>query len=136
MPKQSNCRYCDIEFTVHHNSKGIYCSNKCQQDFRVMESMNSDAPTLTNGTTYMKRFVSRVCSCGIGEIWNDKPLRLQIDHIDGDRTNNKKENLQWLCPNCHTQTDTWGVKNVSKSGKERMTAGAIKGNKKQNGLLV
>lgn len=41
-------------------------------------------------------------SCGINT-WNDKPLVLEIDHIDGCYWNNVKENLQFLCPNCHSQ---------------------------------
>lgn len=48
------------------------------------------------------------CSiCGIGPEWNGNPLTLQIDHIDGDRWNNLIENVRILCPNCHTQTDTY-----------------------------
>ena len=55
------------------------------------------------------------CSeCGCGTIWNDKPLSLQLDHIDGDHTNNTLENLRILCPNCHTQTKTFGSKNSRK----------------------
>lgn len=49
--------------------------------------------------------------CGQLPIWNNSPLILQIDHIDGDRTNNKIENLRIVCPNCHTQTKTFCAKN-------------------------
>jgi hypothetical protein len=49
--------------------------------------------------------------CSLGPIWNGKPLVLQLDHIDGVHTNNKLDNLRILCPNCHTQTDTWGGTN-------------------------
>ena len=48
--------------------------------------------------------------CGNGQTWNGKPLTLQLDHIDGNNENNLKENLRMLCPNCHTQTPTWGFK--------------------------
>ena len=44
--------------------------------------------------------------CDIKE-WNNKPISLELDHIDGDRNNNKLENLRILCPNCHSQTPTW-----------------------------
>jgi len=46
-------------------------------------------------------------ACGQRDIWNKKPLSLHLDHIDGDSANNRLENLQILCPNCHTQTSTY-----------------------------
>jgi len=45
--------------------------------------------------------------CGNFGIHFDKPLTLQVDHRDGDRFNNSDDNLRWLCPNCHSQTDTF-----------------------------
>ena len=40
-------------------------------------------------------------------IWENKPLVLQLDHIDGHNNNNVLENLRFLCPNCHAQTETY-----------------------------
>ena len=54
--------------------------------------------------------------CGISE-WNDKPLTLEVDHIDGDNSNNELTNLKILCPNCHSQTPTWRGRNLT--GKKR-----------------
>ena len=48
--------------------------------------------------------------CKIGPEYNGKPLTLQLDHINGDHDDNRIENLRILCPNCHSQTDTWGNK--------------------------
>lgn len=54
---------------------------------------------------------TNVCeSCQLNE-WNDKPLNLELHHIDGDRTNHKLSNLQLLCPNCHSQTETFRARN-------------------------
>lgn len=39
--------------------------------------------------------------------WLGEYIVLEVDHIDGDRTNNNEINLKLLCPNCHSQTPTW-----------------------------
>ncbi len=44
--------------------------------------------------------------CGITE-WQGHPIVCHLHHIDGDNTNNSIENLQILCPNCHSQTDSY-----------------------------
>lgn len=51
--------------------------------------------------------------CGISAKWNGKPMTMHIDHINGDRQDNRIENLRPLCPNCHSQTDTYCGKNKS-----------------------
>jgi 5-methylcytosine-specific restriction endonuclease McrA len=48
--------------------------------------------------------------CGLGQTWNGKPLVFQLDHANGDNKDNRRENLRMICPNCHTQTPTWGFK--------------------------
>jgi hypothetical protein len=55
------------------------------------------------------------CSCcGMLPIWNNKPLKLQVDHSNGNPKDNRIENLRVLCPNCHSQTATWGGRNITK----------------------
>ncbi|MET9498228.1 HNH endonuclease [Streptomyces sp. NPDC006552] len=49
-----------------------------------------------------------VCAaCGLGELWRGKRLVLEIDHVNGDRADNRPENLRYLCPSCHSQTRTF-----------------------------
>jgi hypothetical protein len=54
--------------------------------------------------------------CSIMAVWNDEPLALHLDHVDGDRRNNELSNLRWLCPNCHSQTETYSNKRGRKAG--------------------
>jgi len=48
--------------------------------------------------------------CGVDPEWNGKFLRLQIHHKNGSSSDNRWDNLQKVCPNCHSQTETWGRK--------------------------
>lgn len=54
--------------------------------------------------------------CGISE-WLGKPLSLDLDHINGINNDNRLENLRLLCPNCHSQTDTYRGRNVRRNSK-------------------
>lgn len=55
------------------------------------------------------------CSeCGLAGIWNNKPINLQIDHINGISNDNRIENLRLICPNCHSQTETYSGRNITK----------------------
>lgn len=55
--------------------------------------------------------------CGLSK-WNGKTLSLELDHINGINNDNRLENLRFLCPNCHSQTCTYGSRNQQKNESE------------------
>ena len=123
------CLNCNKEFSGRITSK--YCSNTCQQSFQRKQKIESGIYSKKVAFSFFKEITHYYCSCcGISE-WNNLPLTLQIDHIDGNNENNHIDNLRYLCPNCHTQTDTWGVKNVSEKGRLRMIEGGARGRETQ-----
>lgn len=56
--------------------------------------------------------INRCYICNIDPIWNDKPLILILDHINGVHDDNRLFNLRLLCPNCNSQTNTFTGKNM------------------------
>lgn len=70
----------------------------------------------TNRSSLKKKLLSlgmlkNECNhCGISSVWNQKPLTLQLEHINGINNDNRLENLCLLCPNCHSQTLTYAGK--------------------------
>jgi DNA-binding CsgD family transcriptional regulator len=60
-------------------------------------------------------------SCGLSE-WRGLAIPLALHHVNGDRHDNRLENLQILCPNCHGLTDTWAGRNIRRA---RQASGAV-----------
>lgn len=83
---------------------------------------------LVNSHTLKKRLISEgikthQCEdCGITH-WNGKITPIELDHVNGNRYDNRLENLRVLCPNCHAQTDTYRGKN-KKSLQRRFESGS------------
>lgn len=77
---------------------------------KQIRSFSSFKKTLLN----QGKLINKCAICKMEPIWNNKPLMLQLDHINGDHSNNNIENLRLLCPNCHTQTDTYTGRNSKK----------------------
>ncbi len=93
-----------------------------------MNTKMSLEEVLVENSTYLtsrlkRRLVSegfmkdRCVECGVGSIWNGKSITLHLDHIDGVSDNHQIDNLRILCPNCHSQTDTYCGKNNGRASR-------------------
>ncbi|MNS30270.1 hypothetical protein D3C72_622960 [compost metagenome] len=76
-----------------------------------------------NGPRTKRRLVklgwdNRCHRCGLTH-WQGEPLTLHLDHINGINNDNRFENLRFLCPNCHQQTETWGNKKAQRRSVAR-----------------
>jgi hypothetical protein len=124
------CKCCGGDFVKYGSSKNIFCSHSCQQNFRHKELYDR----FLDGDNYFQRsgydlkifkkdFLleqEHKCDiCRIDDKWNDKPLKFVLDHIDGDASNNLRNNLRLICHNCDSQLDTYKSKNKNSARKER-----------------
>lgn len=113
--KTYNCRNCGKENPVKRSTTNTYCNVKCQHEYQHKQRLIEWKETGKIGKPALKRYLSEqkegCWECGITE-WNGKEIVLELEHIDGNSSNDSEENLSLLCPNCHSQTDTYKGKNV------------------------
>lgn len=119
------CINCGKVFVKYKSTNGKYCSPKCQHEYVRKEFIRKWKDGEIDGnvcygfrpSTIIKHYLleknNYKCEkCGFSGVnpYTNNTV-LQIHHIDGDSSNNKEENLQVLCPNCHAMTDNFGSRN-------------------------
>lgn len=116
---QRSCRQCGGKFRTTHRD-GHFCSQRCHQRHRHEAYIQrwlageEDGCVKGGGTSsrirrYLFELHSSQCGqCGWGQTNpHTGTIPLELEHIDGDHTNNRPENLTLLCPNCHSLTATY-----------------------------
>jgi hypothetical protein len=124
-----------------HTKYGLYCGRTCANNKTIREKISvgvrlayargairqcqtlewlSETKSFIRGQHIRKVLVKHgrpdeCAKCKLGLEWQGEPLVLQADHIDGDRCNNSPENIQLLCPNCHSQTKNWSGRNAKRN---------------------
>lgn len=126
---KKECVVCAKELFTFAN----FCSSKCQHthanNIKIQQWLNGEISGMKKGARIInsvRQFLLNKAGykcelCGWGEV---NPVSgktpLEINHVDGDATNNRPENLQVICPNCHSLTPTWKALNKGKGNKERL----------------
>jgi 5-methylcytosine-specific restriction endonuclease McrA len=106
------------------NSDGYQCL-KCGLFFKQKNQLLAhkfwhsssfkDLKTDRGRKNFIIRSQGRKCAICLNNTWQNLPIPIELDHIDGNSSNNNLNNLRLLCPNCHAQTETYRGKNIGKN---------------------
>lgn len=122
------CKYCGKKL---RNKRSIFCDNTCYSKYKRDEYITrwkSGEEDGLSGKYEIRKCVRdflmenannscESCGCNLVNPFTHKSI-LQIHHKDGDCTNNRPENLQVLCPNCHAMTENYGSRNKNATRKD------------------
>lgn len=112
---RNNCLNCNQECSRHRD---IYCSIRCQHEYRIKDSISKGTASFRTLKKYLLK-TEKYCSVCKLCTWNDMPITLELDHIDGDSSNDILSNVRLICPNCHSQTANYKSKNRGKGRQTR-----------------
>ena len=111
-----------------------YCSSECQSVYkfetRIAETENTGSffpnTKFNTSTTFVRRYLrhkhgDKCAVCGLGNTWNNMPIHLILDHINGIPNDWSINNIRLVCPNCDSQLPTFKAKNKGNGRPYRKT---------------
>lgn len=114
-PDQIKKRCVELNISTAHFSS-TSAAQKASTKY-ILDDILIENSTYANISRLKSRLISEnrleyICAiCGNNGFWNNQPLILTLDHINGKHMDHRIENLRFLCPNCHSQTETFSGKN-------------------------
>ena len=122
------CLYCGNVFIWKgQNFNNKYCNSICCGKHFKQLNLKKQVDLFEQGKLKYRTRIREIliekygntCSvCGISE-WNNKPIVMWVDHIDGNASNNMPNNFRLICPNCESQSETYSGRNLGKGRKTR-----------------
>lgn len=96
-----------------------FCKLSCNLEYNLKQRIESGKASSRTIKRYLISIHGNKCSnCGITE-WDNKSIVMELEHKDGDSSNNSLDNTCLLCPNCHSQTSTYKNRNKGKGRHSR-----------------
>lgn len=103
-------------YTTNQGGKGI--NKPSGKKIPIDKILNGEYPEYQTNKLRIRLLSEKIknheCEICKNACWRGLAIPLELHHIDGDRSNHKIENLQLICPNCHSQTETFRGKNIKK----------------------